>query len=489
MSSSEPHEAFNRGHTAHNYENVDLLGFSASSYCQAAYPFKGTKEGDLTIHKGEKLLIVKKTRDPNWIKVKNMSGKEGVVPKSYVNKQEPGSKAAKPHQEVKLHVMPWFHGKISRETAEHLLNPREDGLFLVRESANFKGDFTLSVCFKSRIEHYRIFYKENKMTIDEDEFFENLNKLVKHYLAEPDGLVCKLLKPVKKQGGLDYSVNTDDFRKAGWTIQSKDLELGNRIGKGDFGDVYQGIYKGTKVAVKSLKDNNKAAQAFLAEASVMTSIDHPNLIKLLGVVIPDHISNDPISNDPIYVVLEFMHKGALLDYLRSRGRSVVSQGDLLTFAKHVCEGMEYLEKKNLVHRDLAARNILLSSELTAKVSDFGLARSTDVNLEGGLLNGGTQFPVKWTSPEALKKSLFSNKSDVWSFGITLWEMWSFGRVPYPKVPVKVLMDKILKGYRMDSPDNCHQSVYEVMKTCWEQEPDVRPSFRQLSLRLKQINLT
>jgi len=387
------------------------------------------------------------------------------------------STSSKSHQEVKLQAMPWFHGKISRMEAERLL-PHRNGSFLIRESTNYPGDFTMSVWYESKVEHYRVYYKENKVTIDEEEYFENLSKLVEHYKFEADGLVCKLSIPLQKSGGLDYSVDTDDFRRAGWTINSKDLVLGSSIGKGDFGDVYEGSYLGMKVAVKSLKDQNKAAQAFLAEASVMTSLNHKNLIQLLGVVLPDKNTQNQI-----YVVLEFMTKGALLEYLRSRGRAVVTQNNLLQFASDIASGMEYLEKKKLVHRDLAARNILISDKCTAKVSDFGLARDANFNLEGG------KFPVKWTAPEALKHSQFSNKSDVWSYGITLWEMWSFGRVPYPKVHVKDLLNKIMNGYRMDSPENCHQKVYQLMKSCWLKDPKLRPSFQQITFNLRNFNIS
>lgn len=336
----------------------------------------------------------------------------------------------------------------------------------------------MCVCFDKNVEHYRIIFKNNKVTIDEEVYFENLSKLVEHYQYDADGLVCKLGSPLKKKGGLEFSVDTEDFEKAGWTIKKDELTLGSILGKGDFGDVYEGKYKGKKVAVKSVKDRSKAAQSFLAEASVMTALNHKNLIKLLGVMIPRSSTNEPI-----YVVLEFMTKGALLEYLRSRGRTIVKPVNLLDFARDIADGMAYLEKKKLVHRDLAARNILISDDDTAKVSDFGLARDSSFNLQGG------KFPVKWTAPEALKESKFSNKSDVWSYGITLWEMWSFGRVPYPRVPVKDLLAKIMKGHRMTAPEGCDPNVYKLMQRCWLQNPVERPSFRDILVQTKEVRKT
>lgn len=375
--------------------------------------------------------------------------------------------------EVKLNAMPWFHGKISRDHAEQLLSPKEDGLFLVRESTNFPGDYTLCVCYQGKVEHYRVKYKDNQLTIDDEEFFENLSQLVEHYEQDADGLCTQLTKSLPKKGKQDFCVDPKAFVEAGWMIQEHELELRESIGKGEFGDVMLGILRGEKVAVKMLKDSSEAAQKFLTEASLMTSLRHENLVQLLGLVFNN-------KNKHIYLVTEYMSKGSLVDYLRSRGRLHVTKKDQINFAFDTCSGMEYLESRKVVHRDLAARNVLISEEGVAKVSDFGLAREENFTLEGGKL------PIKWTAPEALKQSKFSNKSDMWSFGILLWEIYSFGRVPYPRIPLADVVKHVEKGYKMEAPEGCPPEVYEIMRQAWHLQPDERPTFRGVKDELGRL---
>lgn len=452
--------------------------WSRGTECVARYNFNGSATHDLPFKKGDILTIVSASRDPNWYKAKRADGLEGMIPANFVfpRVDSDGPPAAEvtvgSKQAVKLREMPWFHGKMTREEAEKKLDVTKDGHFLVRESNNFPGDYTLCVSFEKKVEHYRVLLKSNRVTVDEEEYFENLVKLVEHYQKEADGLCTRLRTPVDKEGKHDVCVDLDAFKKAGWAIPRKDITLGQLLGKGEFGEVFQGEHKKQKVAIKSLKDQTHDLQRFLAEASVMTELRHRNLVSLIGV---------SLDKSPIYIVTEFMAKGSMVDYLRSRGRAVISKQNQLDFARDVCNGMKYLESRNVVHRDLAARNVLISDDNIAKVSDFGLARETKYVQEGG------KFPIKWTSPEALRKSEFSNKSDVWSYGVLLWEIYSYGRVPYPRVPVDQVMQHVEKGYRMDSPDGCPDPVYRIMRDCWEKEPDSRPTFAEIYKTLTTIS--
>lgn len=424
------------------------------------YDFAGRSRDDLPFKKGDLLVIVKGTSDPNWFKARNANGFEGMIPANYVQQRKV----------VTLHAMPWYHGKISRIEAEDLLRPRETGLFLVRDSNNFPKDYTLCVCFENKVEHYHISYADNKLSIDNEEFFNNLEELVKHYSMDADGLCTRLIRPVTKKGDNFGTVSIQDFKSGGWVINRNDLELGELIGKGDFGDVYKGFYKGLPVAAKQLKDQDRGSQAFLQEAGLMTSLNHVNLVKLIGLVI----------GDTIILVTEFMGKGSLVEYLRSRGRSVITKKDQIHFATDTCAAMDHLESKGLVHRDLAARNVLVHDDGTAKVSDFGLAKFGDFSLSS------QKFPIKWTAPESLRNNSFTNKSDMWSFGILLWEIYSFGRVPYPRIPLADVVMHIERGYRMEAPEGCPAEIYALMKQAWEMNPENRPTFNEVLSKLNNL---
>ena len=367
----------------------------------------------------------------------------------------------------------WFHGKISRDEAERLLRPSDNsnGLFLVRESTNFPGDYTLCVCFQSKVEHYRVINQNNLLTIDEEEFFETLGHLVDHYKEDADGLCTKLVQEMPKLN-LDNSVDIEAFREKGWVINEADVKIQEKIGKGEFGDVMLGLYQNYKVAIKVMKDvQPQRAKQFLAEATVMTSLQHENLVCLKGII---------LDKSSLKIVTEYMSKGSLLEYLRSRGRQFVTRKDQVKFALDTCKGMEYLESKKVIHRDLAARNVLISEHEDAKVSDFGLALHNYTFLESGKL------PIKWTAPEALKTQKFSSKSDMWSFGVLLWEIYSFGRVPYPRIPLADVVKHVEKGYRMEAPEGCPKSIYDVMKKAWRIDPDERPSFRDIRMALELL---
>lgn len=448
--------------------------------CEALFDFDGASAEDLPFKKGDVLTVLNTSEDPNWWIAKNKAGKDGMIPANYVELLPDGvgklERSATLPRDVKGQVepMPWFHGKIARGIAEEVLKPYVNGTYLIRESTNYPGDYTLCVCFDSAVENYRIQTIDGKITIDEEEFFIDLKQLIEHYKKDADGLCSKLTKPKIKEGGKELA-NTK-VALAAWEIEGKSLEKRNLLGAGQFGEVFEGSYKGDPVAIKTLKDATPATiEEFLSEAHIMADMKHINIVQFIGVA---------TKTAPVMIVSEFMAKGCLLDYLRSRGRAVITGGEQLGFTKDIAAAMLYLEQKNFVHRDLAARNILLDAGTVAKVADFGLAKDSRF----GKVDIG-KLPIKWTAPEALRQKISTSKSDVWSYGIVMWEIYSYGRAPYPRMSQKEVVDQVATGYRMEKPDSCPSDLYtKIMAWCWSIDAKDRPSFKQLSDKLKKFTV-
>jgi c-src tyrosine kinase len=386
----------------------------------------------------------------------------------------------KPSIIIENSQMPFFHGSITREKTEKLLKNRSDGTFLIRNSTNYPGDYTLCVANAGKVEHYRIYLINGQLSCDKEEMFDNLTQLVSHYKRDADGLCHRLVTPLISDAfKLSYeSANWEEqkqlFRKSNFLIHKSDLQLGDVIGHGEFGDVLLGHYKLKKVAVKMLK--NGMASDLLNEAGVMINLRHPHLVALVGVVMDD--------SREVYMFTEYMANGNLVDYLRSRGRHQVERTQLIQFSLDVAEGMHYMEQKHVVHRDLAARNILLDENFVAKISDFGLAQSISQPINESVRG---KFPIKWTAPEALRNSLFTSKSDCWSYGVLLWEIFSYGRIPYPRIPIQDVIRHIEQGYRMEPPENCPLQISHLMTETWGLEPSSRPTFGEIVNKLKRFS--
>uniref|UniRef100_A0A667X9H8 Tyrosine-protein kinase n=1 Tax=Myripristis murdjan TaxID=586833 RepID=A0A667X9H8_9TELE len=436
---------------------MSVKSWAAGTQCVAKGDHRKPKSGELAFRKGDILTILDADMGKGYYKARhNVTGEEGLITSTSVREREAI------RIDPSLSLMPWFHGKISGPEAVCKLRPVEDGLFLVRESIRHPGDYVLCVSVSGEVIHYRVMYRDNKLTIDNMQYFYNLIDMIEFYSKNKGSIATTLLKPKEKEGAKSAEL---ELSKTGWLLDIRRLTLGETIGEGEFGAVYEGEYMGQKVAVKNIKCD-VTAQAFLQETTVMTKLQHKNLVRLLGVIL----------HNGLHIVTELMVKGNLVNFLRTRGRSVINSVQLLRFALDVCEGMEYLESKRFVHRDLAARNVLVSDDSVAKVSDFGL---TKVDSKA---SDHAKLPVKWTAPEALKKE-FSTKSDVWSYGVLLWEIFSYGRQPYPKMSLKEVKEKVEEGYRMEAPEDCPPGVYSLMKSCWEKEPRRRPSFHKLREKL------
>ncbi|XP_063780892.1 fibroblast growth factor receptor 3 isoform X4 [Pseudophryne corroboree] len=280
-----------------------------------------------------------------------------------------------------------------------------------------------------------------------------------------------------------------------WELPRTRLTLGKPLGEGCFGQVVMaeaiGIdkdkpNKASTVAVKMLKDDatDKDLSDLVSEMEMMKMIGkHKNIINLLGACTQD---------GPLYVLVEYASKGNLREYLRARRPPGMDYSfdtckipaeqltfkDLVSCAYQVARGMEYLASQKCIHRDLAARNVLVTDDNVMKIADFGLARDIhNIDYYKKTTNG--RLPVKWMAPEALFDRVYTHQSDVWSFGVLLWEIFTLGGSPYPGIPVEELFKLLKEGHRMDKPANCTHELYMIMRECWHAVPSQRPTFKQL----------
>ncbi|NXH43623.1 FGFR1 factor, partial [Dicaeum eximium] len=313
-----------------------------------------------------------------------------------------------------------------------------------------------------------------------------------------------------------------------WELPRDRLILGKPLGEGCFGQVVLaeaiGLDKDkpnrvTKVAVKMLKSDatEKDLSDLISEMEMMKMIGkHKNIINLLGACTQDGEAaragrcplwaglawlpaHPTIPSGPLYVIVEYASKGNLREYLQARRppgmeycynpsrvpEEQLSFKDLVSCAYQVARGMEYLASKKCIHRDLAARNVLVTEDNVMKIADFGLARDIHhIDYYKKTTNG--RLPVKWMAPEALFDRIYTHQSDVWSFGVLLWEIFTLGGSPYPGVPVEELFKLLKEGHRMDKPSNCTNELYMMMRDCWHAVPSQRPTFKQLVEDLDRI---
>ncbi|XP_018866186.1 tyrosine-protein kinase Fes/Fps isoform X5 [Gorilla gorilla gorilla] len=302
----------------------------------------------------------------------------------------------------------------------------------------------------------------------EGEGFPSIPLLIDHLLSTQQPLT-------KKSGVILHRAVPKDK----WVLNHEDLVLGEQIGRGNFGEVFSGRLRAdnTLVAVKSCRETlpPDLKAKFLQEARILKQYSHPNIVRLIGVC---------TQKQPIYIVMELVQGGDFLTFLRTEGARLRVK-TLLQMVGDAAAGMEYLESKCCIHRDLAARNCLVTEKNVLKISDFGMSREEADGVyaaSGGL----RQVPVKWTAPEALNYGRYSSESDVWSFGILLWETFSLGASPYPNLSNQQTREFVEKGGRLPCPELCPDAVFRLMEQCWAYEPGQRPSFSTIYQELQSI---
>ena len=354
----------------------------------------------------------------------------------------------------------------SREAKQHLMMPfNQNGSYMVWKKEETADNFLLAVKHDNVVTEYQINRLESgAYSIDSRSNFDTIIDLIVVCQQEASGLVCHLRHPCILSAGDEE-------------IDQKRVLLMEKIGSGQSSNVYKGLLDGTiSVAIKEVKPGSMSIGECLQEAKIMKTLQHPNLIGLYGVC---------SKQEPFFYITELMEHGSLVKYLRGKGKSL-SSTQLIQVAAQVASGMAYLEEKNCIHRDLAARNILVRDDLVCKITDFGLARVLDEDEDGYEPLSVPKFPVKWTAPEAVMYNRFSTKSDVWSFGILLYEIITYGCYPYPGMTNAEVLNNIMEGYRMPCPAGCSNRLYRVMKDCWKEYPEDRPTFQTIEGMLNAL---
>ena len=362
-----------------------------------------------------------------------------------------------------------------------MLDGNTSGSFLVHDSETTPGDFTLSIRDQDRVKHYPIqyaFLDTGVFYITEEATFSTICDLV----ACSSLQTCRWSLHIARA-----SMHCEGETSHKWTLKASKQRMRYRrtsvevwrLGAGQFAEVWEALWNGKMpVAVKALKPGLITPADILVEAAIFKSFVHPNLVQLYAVC---------SKQDYIYLVIELMKNGSLLEFLRQRGQPL-KEYQLIDIGKQVASGMAYLEEQNFVHRELAAKNVLVGDNLVCKVSDYGLTQLIDEDEYDSRV--GAKFPIKWTAPEAAMYNRFTVKSDVWSFGIVLYEIITHGRTPYGGLTGRQILEEVSCGrYRMPCPKDCPVKLHNMMLDCWSQEPEKRPSFSNLEQHLEEFYST
>lgn len=425
----------------------------------ALYDYEARTEDDLNFSKGERFQIINNSEGDWWEAHSLSTGRTGYIPSNYVAPVN------------SIQAEEWYFGKLGRKDAERQLlsEGNQRGSYLVRESETTKGLYSLSIrdwdeVKGDHVKHYKIRKLDSGgYYITTRAQFEILQQLIQHYSVHADGLCYQLINVC-----VNYTPDTVGLTHDTWEIPRESLQLEVKLGAGCFADVWCGTWNGTtRVAVKTLKAGTMSPEAFLEEAQIMKNLRHDKLVQLYAVV----------SEEPIYIVTEYMCKGSLLDFLKDAEGRALKLPNLVDMTAQIAGGMAYIEKMNYIHRDLRSANILVGENLVCKIADFGLARLIEDNEYTA--RQGAKFPIKWTAPEAALYGKFTIKSDVWSFGVLITELVTKGRVPYPGMNNREVLDQVERGYRMPCPQDCPASLFDLILLCWKHNPEERPTFEYL----------
>ncbi|CAJ0590421.1 unnamed protein product [Cylicocyclus nassatus] len=362
----------------------------------------------------------------------------------------------------------YYHGLLRREDLDELF--KKGGDYLVRMGETKEGeakDFivSISLCSKNKkqLKHFVISRTPHGFSVDNVNFFPDIVQLIEYYSVRKVGLNGILFQT-------EDTVLKRPICRASWELTHGQVELGEKLGEGHFGSLMKGkltlnnTQRHIDVAVKTAKkecSENEIAEV-LKEARIMRNMIYPHIVRLYGVA---------VDKEPILIVMELMANGDLKSFMRKKPSNKKQK---LCWTAQAAYGLDYLHSRHFIHRDIAARNCLLSKNLTLKIADFGLAREGDVYT----VATRRKLPVKWISPEVLENNVFSLKSDVWSFGILVWEIMTNGATPYEGLPNAKVKEMMLQGKHNKFPPDTNSQVVELVQSCWLRDPAYRCTMRE-----------
>jgi len=416
---------------------------------------------DLNLTRGEKLEVLDSVTDQHWWRARNAHGQVGMIPESYVRKDG-------------VEVREWFHNIESRPQVEDLLKEHgKDCAFLVRPSARGKVKYSISIYYMGQVKHYHIQQADGYYWVNEKNKFRSVDELLDYHSMNCAGMVCRPRHPVLKDSK-PAPILGNQF--GNWLIDPKEVNFGNEIGNGQFGVVFKGKWRNYDVAIKTMKEGCMNEDDFYDEAKIMMRFNHPNLLRFHGII--NH-------KGQVAILTEFMSFGDLFKYLQKHPALPGQTAIVIDMCRQIASAMKYLEDSRFIHRDLAARNCLVGHQRVIKVSDFGLSRF--VSDDEYTASEGAKFPIKWSSPEVIDYGKYSSKSDVWSFGVTMWEILSGGQVPYRELNNQQVIVQIRRGGRLSPPHYATPKLIEIMERCWQHVPEDRITFEEIVDILTEVN--
>uniref|UniRef100_A0A8C2HC53 receptor protein-tyrosine kinase n=1 Tax=Cyprinus carpio TaxID=7962 RepID=A0A8C2HC53_CYPCA len=385
-----------------------------------------------------------------------------------------------PGTEVNITITPFSYWGKGESTQTTLITPGKNAALLIEYTYKYNKNHNICFACCFDVVWHRRHEKKDPGTVTQTDVHVHSDVELEHIRGLFGlGNACYAISNVPAQGEIESL-----------PVFPRDcLKLQRLLGSGAFGEVYEGVTVGSQISEVTLRKDASDYEKteFLKEAYLMSQFNHPNILRLLGVC---------LLNEPHYLILELMDGGDLRSYLRgarptTNYKELLNLISLLDISLNAAAGCAYLERMHFVHRDIAARNCLVSvrsytdPERVVKIGDFGLARDVYKN-DYYRKKGEGLFPVRWMSPESLTDGIFNKYSDVWAFGVLLWEIMTLGKLPYPTYTNHEVLSYISTGARLPSPAGCPQRLYNLMMSCWSKEPTERPNFQYLEETLSKL---